>query len=85
MFTRSNLQKIYGFIWFSLGNLKHFTPIVDKKARGNSRNFLPLVNGGEKLSLNTNFETESYMCNLLGFFMCPVVFCVLSLLFLDRN
>ena len=29
--------------------------------RGNSRHFLPLVNGGKKLNLELSFETQSHM------------------------
>ena len=29
--------------------------------RGNSRHFLPLVNGGKKINLELSFETQSHM------------------------
>ena len=40
IFTSSSLQKIYGFIWFCLGNLKYFTLIIQKKGQKISKNLI---------------------------------------------
>ena len=46
IFTSSSLQKLYGFTWFCLGNLKYFTLIVKK---------------GQKFVKNLNLQTKNIL------------------------